>query len=90
MCELRNRTWKEQEVEGGGGEMKERRDTWAWPTDKQEWPGFNVKLFVLLQCTLHLAHRTSSSAGECGRLCVCESSGGGPISGLRPLEWECS
>lgn len=48
MCEFRNGAWKEQEVAGGGGEMKEPRDTWAWPTDKQEWPGFNVKLFVLL------------------------------------------
>lgn len=37
MCELESGTWKEQreqKAESGGGEMKERRDTWARP-DRQ-------------------------------------------------------
>lgn len=37
---------------------------------KQEWPDFHVKVFALLQRIPHLAHKPSSSAGECGRLSV--------------------
>lgn len=47
MCELESGTWKEQreqKAESGGGEMKERRDTWARPDRQARMAGLQCQV----------------------------------------------